>query len=261
MTRRWLGWLAVAAVWGVACLFLGRWQWHRWESKSTLNHELSTNYNASPVALQRALPTPQSSVTPAVEWKQVRLIGHYLGSKRLLVRNRPNNTTYGYEVVVPFRTKTGANVLVDRGWIPNGRTAQAPASVPPTPKGQVNVVGWLRPAEPNLHHGKVPGQIASINIGEVDQATGLRLHPNVYVLMRSEHLPTGSTPPRPEALPKPQPENLAGVNLSYALQWWLGMVAGFVFVLMRCRREHLDAVRGPRPAKPKKVRIWDEEDA
>ena len=110
-------------------------------------------------------------------------------------------------------------------------------------------------------------------------------------------------PPRPAALDKPSQGMAAGINLSYALQWWLGAIAGYAFVLLRARREHLDALdaqseldaadggapggesaradevaaageasdrvpatstrpsRPPRAKRPRKQRIWDEEDA
>ncbi|WP_186526027.1 SURF1 family protein [Leekyejoonella antrihumi] len=260
MTRRWLAWLAVAAVWGVGCFYLGRWQWHRYESKHTLQHQMNDNYNGTPASIASLLPSESSVVTSDKQWRQVRLLGTYDASHRVLVRNRPNNGNYGYEVVIPFRLKSGANILVDRGWIPNGNNASAPNSVPPTPTGQVTVTGWLRPPEQKLNHQPVAGQVPSINLADIKAVTGLDTY-NAYVLMRDEKTAAGVTPPRPQALPKPDPGSYAGINMSYAFQWWLGMVAGFAYVVLRCRREHLDEVNGPREPKLKKVRIWDEEDA
>ncbi len=261
LTRRWLAWLALAAIWGIACLFLGRWQWHRWESKHTLQQQMSDNYNATPVGITTVLPSRTTAVTNSTEWKQVRLVGHYDAAHRVLVRNRPNNSNYGYEVIVPFQLKNGGNVMVDRGWIPNGRTASAPSSVPPTPKGRVTVTGWLRPPESDLDKPPVPGQVASIYLPDIARVSGIHSDFRAYVLMRHEKTAAGTSPARPQALPKPDPGHYAGINLSYALQWWFGAVAGFGVVFLRARREHLDEVRGPRPPKPKKVRIWDEEDA
>ena len=49
-------------------------------------------------------------------------------------------------------------------------------------------------------------------------------------------------------------------NLAYAYQWWLTMVLGFALVWFGIRRE-LRAEDPQRfPARPKKTRIWDEED-
>ena len=49
-----------------------------------------------------------------------------------------------------------------------------------------------------------------------------------------------------------------GPHLAYAIQWWLVIPAFWVFLVMALRREARDGAQvGPRP---KKVRIWDEED-
>ncbi|NNG41084.1 SURF1 family protein [Flexivirga sp. ID2601S] len=260
LTRRWLTWLLVAVVWAIACVFLGRWQWHRYESKSLAQHQVSDNYNGTPVSVDSVLKTPDATLTQDDKWTQVRLVGRYDDGKRLLARNRPNNSYYGYEVLIPFRQNDGSTVLVDRGWIDNGPTAAAPASVPATPGGEVTITGWLLPGEKAAAKQSVTGQVSSINLPEIRRVTGDPIHTGGYVLMRSEKTANGAVPAKPAPLPKPDPGSYAGINLSYAIQWWAAAVCGFGFLFYRIRREHLDATRGPRPRKPKKVRIWDEED-
>jgi len=259
LTRRWLAWLLVAVVWSAACIFLGRWQWHRYEGKKLSQHQLTDNYNAKPVGITAILPHRTTDLTPEDTWRQVALKGHYIASQRLLVRNRPNDGYYGYEVVIPFRQADGSTVLVDRGWINNGPTAAAPAAVPPAPRGTITVVGWLRPGEAAQDKQSVPGQVSSVNLPRIASLTTQRLFTGAYVLMRSEKPAAASTRHGLAALPKPSPGEYAGVNLSYALQWWFGAAAGLVFYGVRLRREEL-ASDETRPAKPKKVRIWDEED-
>lgn len=299
-TRRWLTWLAVAAVWAVLCVYAGFWQWHRWQDKSTVQHRIEKNYDATPEPLASVL---QDGRPPAVEdeWKQVSATGTYVGST-ILVRNRPGpEGDFGYEVLNVFRTGTN-EVLVDRGWVANGANAATPASVPDAPRGSVTVTGWVRPSERDLNRRPVPGQVSSVSVSEVERTTGRNLVDG-YVRMRSEKVPSGAAVPRPTALDKPSQGMAAGINLSYALQWWLGAIAGFAFVLMRARREHLDMLeaesdgaaleaaqgdgapddadrdidgtgmradeptrvnRKPKPPKrpkPRKTRIWDEEDA
>ncbi|MDF8264023.1 SURF1 family cytochrome oxidase biogenesis protein [Luteipulveratus flavus] len=260
LSRRWLAWLAVAVVVSVACLLLGRWQWHRWESKHAMQTRISENYDASPVALGQILPTVDTPLPGDREWTQVRLQGEYQAQQRQLVRNRPHEGSFGYEVVVPLRLADGASVLVDRGWVPNGPNAATPPSVPATPTGPVTVVGWMRPGEPSLGRAPIAGQLSSINVRDAQSRTGGRLH-DAYVLMRGERLPSGATPVRPQALEKPDQGSAAGINLSYAIQWWVGMLAVPAYVLFAARREARDRSGVVRPAKPKKVRIWDEEDA
>ena len=52
LTRRWLTFLALATVFAVACVFLGRWQWGRYEEKSAKAHAVTANYERSPVPLR-----------------------------------------------------------------------------------------------------------------------------------------------------------------------------------------------------------------
>lgn len=261
--RRWLTWLLVATVWAVGCFFLGLWQWHRFSDKHTAQEQLQVSYAATPVPLAHGVGSGR-------DWLRVTMSGRYVVDQQVLVRNRPNDGDYGYEVLVPLTLDRAAagrsTVVVDRGWVPNGQTAAAPDSVPAVPSGQITVVGWLRPFEPNLTKPAVTGQIASIYLPDVVDAAGLSavdVVPSHYVLMQSERTPTGDSPPRPAALPAPDPGSYAGINFSYAIQWWLGIVAGYGFVLLRARRELRDeqSLAAPREPKPKKVRIWDEEDA
>ncbi|UIJ33890.1 SURF1 family protein [Allobranchiibius sp. GilTou73] len=267
LTRRWLAWILVAVVWGIGCFFLGRWQWHRWESKHGAQQQVSQNYNAPPRSLTSIVPTRTSQLPANRQWAQVRLTGHYLPAARILVRNRPDNGNFGYEVLVPFVQDGGAGtVLVDRGWVDNGANASTPAYVPPAPSGTSTVLGWLRPTEDSLGRAPVKGSVASINPGDVTAQTRVATYTHVFVRMRSERTATGAVPARPAPLDKPDPGSYAGINLSYALQWWLGMVAGLAFVLFRARQEHRDAelesgATPPKPPRVKKVRIWDEEDA
>ena len=61
---------------------------------------------------------------------------------------------------------------------------------------------------------------------------------------------------RPDPLAVPDTDT--GPHMAYAIQWWLVIPAGWVFVVLALRREAQEGVgRAPRP---KKVRIWDEED-
>lgn len=263
LTRRWLAWLAVAALVGVACFFLGRWQWGRWEAKHALQTQISDNYNATPVSLASVLPSQTAPLPSARQWTQVRLEGSYDDAHRLLVRNRPNSGTYGYEVLVPFKLTAGGSVLVNRGWVPNGPNAATPPAMPASPGGPATVVGWLRPPEIDLARAPIPQQVSSINVSDVEEQTGLALYDGAYIRMRSESVPSGARPPRPAALEPPDQGTAAGINLSYAIQWWVAIVAVFALVLLRARREAIDTgeVTPRKEPRPKKVRIWDEEDA
>ena len=271
LSRRWLTALAIAAIFALACVFLGRWQWHRHEDKAARAERIDSHYSASPVPLAKAMPGPGISLPRSREWTLVTAKGHYAAAQAMLVRNRPNNGVYGYEIVVPLRLADGTYLLVDRGWIPNGRTAAEPSRTPETPAGEVTVTGWLRPGEPSLGRHMSNGQLASINLAEASAQTGTSLY-GAYLIRRAEAGRPGEHIESPQALESP--DTGQGPHLAYALQWWLAAPVGFALVFVGARREHLESqelpgpapggapapARAARPAKVKKTRIWDEED-
>jgi cytochrome oxidase assembly protein ShyY1 len=268
ISRRWLTALAVAALFALACGFLGRWQWHRHEAKALRAERIESHYfAASPVLLSRAMPRPTAALPAAQEWTLVTTTGRYAAQHLMLVRNRPNNGVFGYEVVVPLRLADGPSLLVDRGWIPNGRTAAEPSTTPATPAGQITVTGWLRQGEPSLGRHLPKGQLASINLAEAQAQAATSLY-GAYLIRRSETGPPGESIEHPQPLEPPDTDQ--GPHLAYAAQWWLAAPVGFILVLVGARREHLEgrtdvpAPLGPARqaslAKVRKTRIWDEED-
>jgi cytochrome oxidase assembly protein ShyY1 len=268
MSRRWLIALSFAILFAVACVLLGQWQWHRHEDKAAKAQRVNSHYLASPVPLSRVLAGPRAGLPRAEEWTLVTATGRYAGQSLMLVRNRPNHGVFGYEVVVPLALGDGASLLVDRGWIPNGRSAADPSPVPATPAGDINVTGWLRVGEPSFGRQMPTGQLASINIPEARAQTGASLY-GAYLIARDEAGTPGQQIVRPLALE--QPDTGEGPHLAYALQWWLASPVGFVLVFFGVRRELLDdsgatapasgrAAAPSRPPKVRKPRIWDEED-
>jgi cytochrome oxidase assembly protein ShyY1 len=271
------GLLALAVVFAVACVFLGRWQYHRFQSKYDADHIVGHNYRAAPVALGQLLPSQGAALPDSDRWRPVRVDGSYDLAHQLLVRNRPFDGTYGYEVLVPFVPADGGTpLLVDRGWIPNGRTGQAPDSVPAPPPGPATVTAHLLPSEAAKTATLPAGQFASIDLREISSRTGISLRPAYGVLAAESPRPATA----PSLLPEPDDGGYWGVNLSYAVQWGLFGIAGlaFPFVFLRRRRRlraedeaaaaktvsgtEPDAVPAGAPARVRrrKTRIWDEED-
>lgn len=258
---QWLGWLLLASLWAVACFFLGVWQWNRWEEKDQQQSLVGRNYDAHPVDIATVLPHPNQPLPSGLRWKMVNLTGEYVPKSEYFVRNRPLHERAGYESLVLFHAENGTNFAVSRGWVKAGENGRIPDNTPPVPAGRIALTGWLLPSEGRYNRDPVPQQLASISTQEYSEAIGKKMA-TPYVRMRSEkgaaHLPQD----RPLPLGKPDLGMAAGINLSYALQWWLGMIAGYTFVIMRARREFIDEeiAAGRRQAKVAKTRIWDEED-
>ena len=251
---RWLGALAVALLWSFVAYQLGHWQYDRHQYKVERNERLDAHYRADPEPVSDILS--DRALSRSDDWTRVSATGEYAG-EQLLVRNRPNDGVYGYEVLAPLTLENGTTVVIDRGWVANSdRGAAVLPEVPAAPDGPVEVVGWVRPLETTQGKDLPAGQVASISLPDVEKAWGLEVLDG-YVVLQTETTADGATPARPAALAAP--DRSLGPHQAYAFQWWLTMPLGLLLIWLGIRRE-LREEQPDRPAKPKKVRIWDEED-
>ncbi len=235
------GWvLALLGVIVLSLVFvlLGRWQFSRHEDKVERRARIAANYDAAPVALAEVLATPEQPLAAAREWTPVRVSGTYRVEDTVLVRNRPLDTRYGFEVLVPLVTDDGRVLMVDRGWVPNGSTSAQPDRVPAPPSGRVEVSARLRPGEPGVDRQPPPGQQLRIDLDRIAEQIRAPLGTvtyRAYGLLATERPAPAATP---QALPRPEPG--LGINLSYALQWWGFAAAAYVvlghYMLREVRR-------------------------
>ncbi len=252
---RWTSYIAVAIVFAVACGFLSNWQFTRNADRAEQLALVARNYDAEPVALDRII-APGAVLGAADEWRPVTLQGEYVADQQLLVRNRPHGGTAAFEVLVPFRLADGRVLLIDRGWVPPGEDQPLPDQIPAPPEGDVTVIARLRPAEqlPASGRSAPEGQVPSINPELVAEIlapdVGDQLELSAYGVMVSED-PAPQTRPASFAAPSEDP----GPYLSYAIQWILFAIMGFVFIgyVIRTERRHRredaeDRARGVEPA-------------
>lgn len=250
LTPRWLGWLAFVVVAVLACVWLGQWQWGKYEDRSARAERIETHYGADPVPVTDVLT--HQPVDLDAEWTRVSARGTYAADAQVLVRNRPNEGTYGYEVLLPLRLDSDETLLVDRGWVINSpKGADVAPEVPPAPGGEVTVTGWVRLGEDSLGRDLPQGQVASINLDEAAAEMDASLLGG-YLLVQSED------PSAPRPAPLEEPDTGTGPHLAYAIQWWfMAIPALLAFFVLSLRREA--GGTGDALVK-KKVRIWDEED-
>jgi cytochrome oxidase assembly protein ShyY1 len=231
--RRWGAYLALTLVFALACGLLSWWQWARRAEAVDEIQRVEQNYDAEPIPLVEALPGLDSWEADD-EWTPVLLQGEYQVADELLVRNRVRGGKPGFIQLVPFRLDDGTVVVVDRGWLPVGDTADAsPDHVPAPPVGEVTVVARLRPAEPELPGRTAPeGQIASIDVAGIIDDLGVDGYTAAYGVLASEDPPVDDMP-----YPAVRPEEDEGPHLSYALQWIAFGVLAFVGLFWAWRRE------------------------
>lgn len=247
--RRWLGWLALALVFAIACAGLSNWQFARREQVVAVIEQLKANYDQPPITLQQARDAPVGQL----RWRPVAVTGSYLSDKALLVRNRSRNGNPGFEQLVPFQTETGI-VFVDRGWIPTGQEQDSPDVNPLPGTGDYQLVGHIMPSEPRLDRSAPAGQIASISLYLA--AHQLDFKPSeitrTFYLALSDETPQVKLAP----LKLPRPDYTEGNHLSYALQWIAFAVMGFAALVWAIRQE-FDEYRAATDAsyKPRKRRV------
>ena len=272
---RWAIYIALAVVFAIACAFLSNWQFTRNQERSGQLALVAENYDAVPVPLAELLPAG-GDFSPGDEWHPVTLTGTYLTDEQLLVRNRPHGGTSAFEVLVPFRLDDGRVLLVDRGWVPPGQDQPVPDAIPAPPSGEATVVVRLRPGEPPPSSGRSApeGQVPTINLGliadTISPTAREAFERSAYGVMVSEDAAPATAP---SALEPPSED--PGPHLSYAIQWILFAVMGFVFIgyVIRTERRHRredaeDApseaggtdAPAPAPPAPRRRRDRDAED-
>lgn len=219
---RWAGYLALVVVFAIACSALGTWQFNRRAEALAEVARIDANYDADPIPVAEALPDPEGFDIDQ-RWQVVALSGEYLHDEEVVVRNRPGAGSTGFEVLTPMRLDDGMVFVVDRGWIPQDSEGR-PSEVPPAPEGRVEVTARLKAGEQQIAGRTSSGtEFATIDLDELAERVGEPAYTGAYgILVQSG---ADATEP-PLALPRPVRDE--GPHLSYALQWFVFALMGFV---------------------------------
>ncbi|WP_405142955.1 SURF1 family protein [Sphaerisporangium sp. NBC_01403] len=246
LTPRWLALHVLVLVLIPSFVFLGRWQFGRYEQRSSASSLATGNLAAAPVPLT-SLDGPGAAVPASVRYRSVTTTGRYDPSHELLVRRRTQNSRPGFYVLTPLVTADGTAALVNRGWVKMGPTADAPPEVPPPPSGEVSVTGRLRQAETEEstgitnRSGLPPRQVLLINTPDLAKTVPYKLFGGYVEL--TEQRPGAATAPEP--VPDPDIGGGGGLNLAYGVQWWMfiGIAIGGWIMLIRREARDLKAER------------------
>jgi surfeit locus 1 family protein len=230
--RSWLGLLVPALLAFAILIGLGIWQIERKAWKEGLIATLTSRVAQPPQALPAASTWP--SLDPARdEYRRVKFRAEFDNGKAALVFAaatgfRPDVSGVGYWVFTPARLADGSTLLINRGFVPDGR--QDPKSRPGGEvTGPVEITGalrwpderhWFTPADDPAHSlwfTRDPAAIAA--------AKGLGQVPSFYVEQETPVPPGGL--PQPGKLVVSLPDN----HLQYAVTWFgLAAVLAGVFV-------------------------------
>ena len=165
-------------------LSLANWQWHRAGEKQRLLEAREAHRQAPPLVLDRELPDAVSD-----RFRPALARGHYLADQQWLLDNRVYRGQAGYHVFSLFRTTSGRQLLVNRGWVPVGHGREFLPELP-LPVGEVVLRGRLdRPESVGLVMGTPPLEslerrvvLQSLDVAALSAARGLGLMPLTLVL-------------------------------------------------------------------------------
>lgn len=173
-------------------LALGFWQLDRADQKGELVAAFQGMKDAPPTALD----VGRKNERPA-QYRAVVVAGEYLSERSLLLDNKTHQGRAGFHVLTPLQIEASeAAVLVNRGWVPAGRTRDV-LPVFETPRGRIEVPGMvyapsdrqilLGPEEP--HGGGWPRIIQRVDFTSLEDQIGVELLS--YTIRLSEDASSG----------------------------------------------------------------------
>lgn len=166
-------------------------------------------------------------------WRRVVARGRFTDKYTILLDNRIRAGRAGFEVVTPLAIEDGDSfVLVNRGWIAQGRTRSEPPTVR-TPAGPVQIDGIaMAPLAEVFELGDpaATGRVwQHLNLDRYRAWSGLAVQP-IVVLQTSE---SGD-----ELLRRwPPPESGAAKHSAYAWQWYIfALLTAILYVALNLKR-------------------------
>jgi surfeit locus 1 family protein len=220
---------------------LGTWQLQRKAWKEALIASLDERVAASPVALPRRAAWPDLDPSRE-EYRRVSFKADFDYTKDALVYAaatgfRPDVSGPGYWVFTPAHLDDDSVVLVNRGFVPEGRQDPASRATGNT-TGSLTIAGAMR--WPDARHWFTPNDDPGHNLwftrdpASIARAKGLGVAAPFYVEQEAP-MPLGGLP-QPGKLVVSLPDN----HLQYAVTWYgLAIVLVVVFAAWAFRAEPL----------------------
>ena len=106
----------------IMLISLGRWQLQRADEKRALYQAFAAGNDATVTIDAQTQPLPR--------YQHVDARGHYDGERQVLIDNMFDAEKVGYFVITPFALDGGGWLLVNRGWVPLGKSRADKPSIP-----------------------------------------------------------------------------------------------------------------------------------
>ena len=218
---------------GALALFLslGRWQLRRADEKQTLYEAFAAGTGSTVNVTGTTAPLPR--------YQHLEAQGHYDADRQVLIDNMVSaDGRAGYYVLTPFALDGGGWLMVNRGWVPVGKSRQI--------KPDVAVGGDQRVVRGRADHLPVPGIRMGIaaklsapypalatfpTLADLSSLYGIKLAPAAQVLLLDKGDADGYL--RAWAPPGIAPMR----HLAYAAQWFgLALALIVIYVVTNLKR-------------------------
>jgi len=226
--KRFLGLTVLALILIAICLQAASWQYDRHVKRSTYNSLIEANLDR-PLLQEAQLA---SLTIEDISWRELQLTGNFEPRKEILVRNRYNNGEYGFGVVTLFRSNTGRNYWIDRGWTKAGPDAKTPPKTQPVDDSQVTILGRIHTDRIDRQIGgtlfAVPSGNGSSELRQWDNQEQIKTEPIYLDLIDVDN--QAFLPSNPTLIPALSD----GPHLAYTFQWVifaLLVLFGYVLVI------------------------------
>jgi surfeit locus 1 family protein len=208
-------------------LYLGCWQLERAEYKENLENMIAERIKMAPTDLGLIPEDPDQQ-----QYLPVALNGTYDSSRHLLLDNRVFERNVGYNVYTPLKLGQGRAILVDRGWLPLGKSRQALPAIKTENRDYYLEGILLDPPTTNVlgsaikeNYNQWPAVVQSINLKEIEQQIGYKLESKVLVLF--EHIQSGFHRQKTPIILNMSSDR----HIGYAVTWFLcALVLTILFI-------------------------------
>ncbi|UYM18328.1 SURF1 family protein [Endozoicomonas euniceicola] len=192
-------------------VFLGLWQFSRYEQKLELEQMLTERLAMSPLFYSEVKRFPDPMYLP------VTVQGRFDASRYFLRDNQVYEGLAGYELIMPFTTTDGRSLLVNRGWL--GSESRETLPDIKTPEAVVELTGTLyRPLGKAFTLGddiwaeSWPKRIQTLDFNKMKTALNLEVPSMLLVLADRQ---PGALQVRPVTM-----KTTSGKHLGYSFQWF-----------------------------------------
>ncbi|MBN9286559.1 MAG: hypothetical protein BGO43_06245 [Gammaproteobacteria bacterium 39-13] len=219
---------------------LGCWQLSRAAQKQALLSQASEARTQQPLSVHALLTEANPST---LRYYPIKLSGTFFNDQTILLDNKVNNGEVGYHVLVPFLLNEHTLILVNRGWIPQGRSRAILPSISPI-KGETTIEGYLdfayrNPLIKSAIESNIiqwPLRMQQLDMGLLKDTLGKNIYP-MLVTLNNESSFAFSSPKAPVVWMSPERHQ------GYAVQWFSLAATLFGFYLFtqfrqRAKHEH-----------------------